>query len=157
MKAECIIGETGILTVGKIYEVENSPQPITNDDRWYLTSDDGYIGHWAKDRFRLIAMGNIFAECIDNSAATAFLTVGKTYEVKEHPSNPTRFILTKDDAGETSDTDCGWMKSRFKVVSSLPIASSNASGLDDWRKWANNRPGECACGILKSLCNYHNV
>jgi hypothetical protein len=156
MKAKCIRGSTGYLTVGKIYEVEEN---IHDPSRLYSVVDDRGSFEWEKDRFEIVQekMGKIFAECIDNSAATAFLTVGKTYEVTEHPSNPTRFILAKDDSGETSDTDCGWMKSRFKVVSSLPTASSNASDLDDWRKWANNRPGECACGILKSLCNYHNV
>lgn len=29
--------------------------------------------------------------------------------------------------------------------------------LSDWRVWANNKPGECPCGILRSsgLCKYH--
>jgi hypothetical protein len=26
---------------------------------------------------------------------------------------------------------------------------------DDWRAWANNKPGECPCGIIRHLCTYH--
>ena len=26
---------------------------------------------------------------------------------------------------------------------------------NEWRSWRNNRPGECVCGMLKSLCVYH--
>ena len=26
---------------------------------------------------------------------------------------------------------------------------------DDWRSWAHNRPGECACGIARVQCIYH--
>lgn len=27
--------------------------------------------------------------------------------------------------------------------------------VSDWRAWAHNRPGECACGIPKERCEYH--
>jgi len=25
----------------------------------------------------------------------------------------------------------------------------------NWQAWANNKPGECPCGILRSQCKYH--
>lgn len=27
--------------------------------------------------------------------------------------------------------------------------------ISNWRAWAHNMPGECACGIVRSLCIYH--
>lgn len=35
-------------------------------------------------------------------------------------------------------------------------ASVNVIDVSDWRAWTHNRPGECACGIPKSVCTYHN-
>lgn len=27
--------------------------------------------------------------------------------------------------------------------------------LDDWRAWAEDKPGYCACGIMRAQCDYH--
>jgi len=27
--------------------------------------------------------------------------------------------------------------------------------LSDWRTWAHNRPGDCPCGIARTMCDYH--
>lgn len=27
--------------------------------------------------------------------------------------------------------------------------------VSDWRSWAHNIPGECACGIKRHMCTYH--
>lgn len=27
--------------------------------------------------------------------------------------------------------------------------------LSDWRAWRNQAPGECPCGIVKTMCDYH--
>jgi hypothetical protein len=161
MKAECIRGETGVLTVGKIYEVENSPQPIINDDRWYLTFDDGYTGHLAKDRFRVIASEKIYAVCINDTAS--MLEKGITDEVEQHPTHSIRFIVKG-----VSNTDCdlgevGWMKSRFKVLDSgnspkqtLAKSYGTQTEIPEWKLSARVQPNECPCGVLKSLCSYHS-
>lgn len=41
-----------------------------------------------------------------------------------------------------------------------PIGSEHAKqesqrNISDWRAWAHNRPGECACGIPREICTYH--
>lgn len=38
-----------------------------------------------------------------------------------------------------------------------PIQKSQPKEVDisDWRAWAHNRPGECACGIPRERCTYH--
>ena len=37
----------------------------------------------------------------------------------------------------------------------LPQAKPLKKDLSDWKVWRNQRAGECACGIQKSMCDYH--
>lgn len=37
-----------------------------------------------------------------------------------------------------------------KVSPTKPITD-----ISDWRAWAHNQPGDCACGINRSQCTYH--
>lgn len=40
-----------------------------------------------------------------------------------------------------------------KDLSSLPQVQTK--DLSDWRAWRNQAPGECPCGIVKTMCDYH--
>ena len=31
----------------------------------------------------------------------------------------------------------------------------NAKDISDWRAWAHNQAGDCACGIARNMCDYH--
>lgn len=35
------------------------------------------------------------------------------------------------------------------------IPQSKILDLSDWRTWRSQAPGQCACGMTKSLCTYH--
>lgn len=32
---------------------------------------------------------------------------------------------------------------------------TNPKDISDWRNWAHNVSGECPCGIVRSICEYH--
>lgn len=55
--------------------------------------------------------------------------------------------------------DAGWFQDpRKPVAPTVKVASHSSTkeiDISDWRAWANSRPGECACGIPKTACNYH--
>lgn len=36
-----------------------------------------------------------------------------------------------------------------------PSPTSPVAEVPEWRKWQHNAPGECPCGIVRSMCDYH--
>lgn len=37
----------------------------------------------------------------------------------------------------------------------INLSIPDKKDISDWRSWANNYTGECACGIKKTDCDYH--
>lgn len=52
-------------------------------------------------------------------------------------------------------------KSVKEIVNEKPVVLAQAVvvepkvDLSDWRTWAHNRPGDCPCGIARTVCDYH--
>lgn len=44
---------------------------------------------------------------------------------------------------------------RSNAVKVNEAATIEALDISNWRAWANNKPGECGCGIKIEMCDYH--
>lgn len=47
------------------------------------------------------------------------------------------------------------LKKGFVEQKVTTIPKSKMLDLSDWRTWRSQAPGQCACGMTKSLCTYH--
>lgn len=97
-------------------------------------------------------------KCINDKSTC--LRFGKIYTVKED--------CQQYDAYYFEEEPGGWHYDRFELVErSEPITLRPAKmagkqdriatepDLSNWQSWANNKPGECVCGILRTTCEYH--
>lgn len=97
----------------------------------------------------------IYVKCIDDSGLT-LVHNGTIYEVlKEHARIYDILV------GGNPPNVC-YSKHRFIKIDAPELISSNTSpsikkdlDLSDWKNWRSQAPGECPCGMLRQVCEYH--
>jgi hypothetical protein len=149
MKAECIRPDSlgQMLILGKVYDVA---QNLHFRDEFLLIDESGIENNWKKDRFKLVvsSVQKMRAKCIDRGHND--LTNGKIYEVEQDKDHSDSYRLTND-SGDVGP----YLKRRFRLLQDI-AAKPIQSDVLDWKMFAHKRPGECPCGIPKSVCNYHS-
>jgi hypothetical protein len=153
MQVKCIDNSnvSSCLTLNKIYVVTQHP---LYTDLWECEDDLGITCGYKKNRFTTVT-GVVSATCIDAFGFMGILTKGKVYDIEPAPKIGAKYIrVLKNDFGKELFT----LLDRFAAIGgniSKAVLPADQKDIADLRKWANNLPGECPCGVPRATCDYH--
>lgn len=166
MKVRCVdaSGVTGV-THGKVYTVQSSTSGL-----YTLVGDNGSPGNFSKARFDVlpdvvVKVGQIWR----NGTANRFEMT--RFERRDGIDGWKVFgyFIERDGARSGSEqsfgnanedyTPQGW-DIHWQLEKDVAVAKQVvlvAKDMSDWRAWAHNKPGDCACGIARAMCSYHRA
>lgn len=91
-------------------------------------------------------------ELFDSKIASVYLTSNFSDEILMHSYGASKNIRTYKYVYVISKGD---LRKAFVEQKSSVATTNKMLDLSDWRTWRSQAPGQCACGMTKSLCTYH--
>lgn len=146
MRVICIddYASSDYLVNGKEYDVVDVP----NDISTYRIPSVSGNQVWNKSRFKEVEK-DFFVKCVDNKGVEHILQKGAVYIARHYAFG----IYCLKDLPEPNTFN----KNRFVIGNDISIYKEQSFTQEEWRisRDVNRQSNECACGILKSNCSYH--